>query len=125
MRRLSKSRKWLYWLALVAFGCATNPVTGKKELAMITEQQEIAMGQQADKEVQAAIGLYPDDDLQNYVARLGKELAARSERPHLPWTFRVVNDAAVNAFALPGGFIYVTRGILTHLNSEAELVSVL
>jgi len=125
MRRLSTSRKWLYWLALVAFGCATNPVTGRKELAMITEQQEIAMGQQADKEVQAAIGLYPDDDLQNYVARLGKELAARSERPHLPWTFRVVNDAAVNAFALPGGFIYVTRGLLTHLNSEAELVSVL
>ncbi len=125
MRRLARSRKWLYWLALLAFSCATNPVTGRKELALITEQQEIAMGEEADKQVQASIGLYPDEELQAYVSRLGKELAARSERPHLPWTFRVVDDAAVNAFALPGGFIYVTRGILTHLNSEAELVSVL
>ena len=115
----------MYWLALVAFGCATNPVTGRKELALMTEQQEIAMGQEADKQVQASIGLYQDPELQAYVSRLGKELAARSERPHLPWTFRVVDDASVNAFALPGGFIYVTRGIMTHLNSEAELISVL
>jgi predicted Zn-dependent protease len=125
MRSLSRRRKWLYWLALVAFGCATNPVTGRKELALMTEQQEIAMGQEADKQVQASIGLYQDPELQAYVSRLGKELAARSERPHLPWTFRVVDDASVNAFALPGGFIYVTRGIMTHLNSEAELISVL
>ena len=57
--------------------------------------------------------------------RVGAKLAADSERPNLPWTFRVVDDASVNAFALPGGFIYVTRGILTHLNSEAELAAVL
>ena len=105
--------------------CATNPVTGKQQLAMISEAQEIEMGRNADRQVAASIGLYPDERLQNYVQGLGSKLAAASERPNLPWTFRVVDDASVNAFALPGGFIYVTRGILTHLNSEAELVSVL
>jgi predicted Zn-dependent protease len=63
--------------------------------------------------------------VQAYVAGLGQSLAAASERPGLPWTFRVVDDPVVNAFALPGGFVYVTRGLMTHLNSEAELVSVL
>ena len=111
--------------ACLAWSCATNPVTGKRELALISESQEIAMGREADKEVAAAYGLYPDDRLQQYIQRLGTSLASRTERPHLPWTFRVVDDAAVNAFAIPGGFIYVTRGILTHLNSEAELVSIL
>jgi predicted Zn-dependent protease len=111
-------------LALVS-ACATNPATGKKQIMLVGEAQEIAMGQEADKEVASSLGLYPDDALQAYVATLGKELAARGERPSLPWTFRVVDDAAVNAFALPGGYIYVTRGILTHLNSEAELASVI
>lgn len=111
-------------LALVS-ACATNPATGKKQIMLVGEAQEIAMGQEADKEVASSLGLYPDDALQAYVATLGKELAAKGERPSLPWTFRVVDDAAVNAFALPGGYIYVTRGILTHLNSEAELASVI
>jgi predicted Zn-dependent protease len=111
-------------LALVS-ACATNPATGKKQIMLVGEAQEIAMGQEADKEVASSLGLYPDDALQAYVATLGKKLAAKGERPSLPWTFRVVDDAAVNAFALPGGYIYVTRGILTHLNSEAELASVI
>jgi len=71
------------------------------------------------------LGLYDDEELQTYVMDLGARLAATSERPSLNWTFRVVDDATVNAFALPGGYIYVTRGILAHLNSEAELCSVL
>ena len=106
-------------------GCATNPATGNRQLMLVSEAQEIAMGRQADTEVEGAFGLYPDPEVQAYVARLGAALAAGSERPNLPWTFRVVDDATVNAFALPGGFIYVTRGLMTHLNSEAELVSVL
>jgi predicted Zn-dependent protease len=106
-------------------GCATNPVTGKQELALMSEAQEIELGRQSDREVIASIGLYPDDRLQQYVQSLGTRLAAASERPNLPWTFRVVDDASVNAFALPGGFVYVTRGIMTHLTSEAELVSVM
>jgi predicted Zn-dependent protease len=112
-------------LAGLALSCATNPVTGKKQLAMISESQEIAMGREADKAVAASYGLYPDDRLQHYVQTLGTSIASRTERPSLPWTFRVVDDAAVNAFAIPGGFVYVTRGILTHLNSEAELAAIL
>ena len=67
----------------------------------------------------------PGPKVQAYVERLGKGLAAKSERPDLPWSFKVVDDPTVNAFALPGGYIYVTRGIMTHLRSEAELVAVL
>ncbi len=92
---------------------------------LVSEAQEIAMGKAADQEAVAAYGLYPDAKVQAYVERLGKGLAAKSERPDLPWSFKVVDDPAVNAFALPGGYIYVTRGILTHLRSEAELVAVL
>jgi predicted Zn-dependent protease len=110
---------------LVVAACATNPATGKRQLAMISEEQEIAMGREADQQIQQQLGLYPDQDLQAYVNRIGQKLAAESERPNLPWTFRVVDDPSVNAFALPGGKIYVTRGLLTHLTSEAELASVL
>lgn len=110
--------------ALLA-GCARNPATGDRELMLVSESQEIQMGQQYDKEVIASIGLYPDPALQSYVQDLGARLAATSERPKLPWTFRVVDDHAVNAFALPGGFIYVTRGILAHMTSEAQLATVL
>src|SRR2546421_5769056 len=115
--------------ALVAAGllfaaCARNPATGKNELMLVSESQEIQMGQQADSGVIASIGLYPDQALQSYVMALGKKLAATSERPNLPWTFRVVDDPAVNAFAIPGGFVYVTRGILAHMTNEAELATV-
>jgi predicted Zn-dependent protease len=106
-------------------GCATNPVTGERELALISEAQEIEMGREADKEVAASFGLYQDDALQQYVHALGTRIAVTTERPNLPWTFRVVDDAAVNAFAIPGGFVYVTRGVMTHLNSEAELAGIL
>ena len=82
------------------------------------------MGQQADQEVAASIGLYPETELQSYVQRIGESLAAKSERPNLSWTFRLVDDPTVNAFALPGGYVYVTRGLMSHLTSEAELAAV-
>ena len=110
---------------LLAAGCSVNPATGKQQINIISENQEIQMGREADQQVTAEMGLYDDPKAQAYVARLGKELAAHSERPNLPWSFKVVDDPAVNAFALPGGFIYVTRGLMTHLTNEAELVSVL
>jgi predicted Zn-dependent protease len=91
---------------------------------LVSESQEISMGRSYDREVVASIGLYPDSALQRWIQEFGARLAATSERPHLPWTFRVVDDPVVNAFALPGGYIYVTRGILAHLNSEAELAGV-
>ncbi len=107
-----------------AIGCARNPATGARELMLVSESQEIQMGREYDQEVIQQVGLYPDSNLQRYLQQFGARLAANSERPNLPWTFRVVDDPAVNAFAVPGGHIYVTRGILAHLNSEAELASV-
>lgn len=106
-------------------GCTTNPVTGQRQLALMSVQQEIELGRQAHQETLAAIGAYADPELQSYVSNLGLRLAAASERPELPWTFTVLDDATVNAFALPGGFIYLTRAILSHMTSEAEMVSVL
>jgi predicted Zn-dependent protease len=111
-------------LCLVLASCATNPATGKKQIMLVSEAQEIQMGQEADQEVGASMGLYEDEGLQSYLAGIGAQLAKTSERPALPWTFRVVDDASVNAFALPGGFIYVTRGLMAHVSSEAELASV-
>jgi predicted Zn-dependent protease len=115
--------------AVVSLGlllaCAVNPATGRRQLMLVSEAQEVAMGREADSGLVQELGLYDDAELAGLVERLGAQLAAVSERPDLPWTFRVVDDPAVNAFALPGGFIYVTRGILAHLDSEAELAGVL
>jgi predicted Zn-dependent protease len=110
---------------VVAAACATNPATGRRDLMLIGEGQEIALGKQEDAKAVAAYGTYPDDALARWVESLGLALAARSERPTLPWSFRLADDAAVNAFAAPGGFIFVTRGILAHLDSEAELAMVM
>jgi predicted Zn-dependent protease len=112
-------------LTVLVPACSVNPATGKQQLNLIPESQEIAMGQEADVGIVAQMGLYPDEGLQAYVQELGSRLAAKSERPHLPWTFRVLDDPLVNAFALPGGYVYVTRGIMAHLESEAELVGIL
>jgi len=105
--------------------CAVNPATGEREFSLVSEEQEIAMGREADPQITASLGLVENEDLQEYVSDLGLRLAAVSERPDLPWSFKVVDDPIVNAFALPGGFIYVTRGILAHFASEAELAGVL
>ena len=88
-----------------AVSCATNPVSGKKELALVSESQEIEMGRQGAADVSATVGLYPDVGLQAYVWRIGQGVASKTERPSLPWDYHVVDDASVNAFALPGGFI--------------------
>lgn len=105
-------------------GCAINPATGANELMLVSEAQEIEMGTQYDREIVATMGLYPDSAMQRYIQQLGARMAAASERPGLPWTFRVIDDPTVNAFAVPGGFVYITRGIMAHLNNEAQLASV-
>lgn len=110
---------------LLHVSCSVNPATGKQQLAFYNEAEEIQLGLQADQEISGTLGLYDDPALQAYVEDLGKKLAARSERPNLPWSFKVVDDPAVNAFALPGGYIYVTRGLLSHMGSEAELSGVI
>ncbi len=111
-------------LALAA-ACATNPVTGKSELSLVSESQEIEIGRQEAQKVGEAIGYYQDREVQAYVSGIGQRMAAESERPQLPWEFHVVNDASVNAFALPGGFIFITRGLMSSITNEAELASVL
>jgi predicted Zn-dependent protease len=110
---------------VLATACATNPVTGRRQLALVSEAQEIQMGQQAAQEVAQQLGLVDDEALQQYVQRVGAQLAEESERPNLPWTFRVVDDPTPNAFALPGGFIFLTRGMMDLMDSEAELAAVL
>ena len=111
--------------AVIVAGCAVNPATGERQFSLISEAQEIQMGREYDPQIAASMGIYTDQELSDYVNDLGQRLAEASERPDLPWTFRVVDDAAVNAFAVPGGFIYLTRGILAQFASEAELAGVL
>jgi len=112
-------------LCLAALSCAVNPVTGKKEFMLYSESQEIELGKQTDSEVAATYGVYDDAALQAYIGRLGTALAAKGQRPALPWRFTVLDSPVVNAFAVPGGAVYVTRGILAMMNSEAELAAVL
>jgi len=102
-----------------------NPATGKRQLNFVSKDQEVALGQQGADDVKQTMGLYDVAKLDAYVARVGKRLAMVSERKDLPWAFHVVDDPGVNAFALPGGFIYVTRGLLAHLENEAQLATVL
>jgi predicted Zn-dependent protease len=106
-------------------GCAVNPVTGQRQLVLYTEAQEIALGRDADQDIAASMGIYEHEELQALISDMGARMAAVSERPDLPWTFRVLDDPTVNAFALPGGYIYMTRGILSHLSSEAEVAGIL
>jgi predicted Zn-dependent protease len=111
-------------LLLIA-ACTMNPATGERQLTLMSEAQEIQIGRQTHPEVLASFGAYDDAEWQSYIQELGEKIAATSERPNLDWTFTVLDDPVVNAMALPGGYIYVNRGILAHFNSEAELASVL
>ena len=104
--------------AATVVACATNPATGKKEFSLMSEAQEIQLGQEMDPQIKQEMGVYDDAELQRYVSEIGMRLAKASERPNLPWHFTVVDEPAVNAFALPGGYIYVTRGILAFLHDE-------
>ncbi len=110
---------------LLLAGCATNPVTGKSELSFVSESQEIAMGRQSVEATRQEAGFVDDAALTQYVTTVGSRMAQASERPGLPWEFHVVDDPSINAFAAPGGFIFITRGILAVLNSEAEMAGVL
>jgi len=105
--------------------CAVNPVSGGSELALLSEADELRLGRENDIAVRKQYGVYADARLQAYVQQVGERLAAKSHRPQLQYSFTVLDSPEVNAFALPGGYIYITRGIMAHLNSEAELAAVL
>lgn len=111
-------------LGLLA-GCATNPVTGERELMLVSERQEEELGREGDREIVAQYGVVEDPALQSYVEDVGRRLVAVSHRPDMKFTFRILDDPVVNAFALPGGYVYVTRGILPYLPSEGALALVM
>ncbi|MBN2409751.1 MAG: M48 family metalloprotease [Candidatus Aminicenantes bacterium] len=122
---MRRARFWIFLLVIGLIGCAVNPVTGKKELSLISESQEVALGKQTDVEIRQQYGVYDDADLNSYVQAVGQSLARHTHRPQLPYQFAVLDTPVVNAFAVPGGYIYVTRGILALMRSEAELAVVL
>ena len=115
-------------LALAVYACAVNPVTGRSELALVsfTEAEEVKLGAQAyTPAVQQQGGFYRDKALEAYVQGVGMRLARVSHRPNLDYRYRVLNSSVPNAFALPGGFIVINRGLLVGLKSEAEMAAVL
>ena len=123
---MKKGASFLFTVLItVGVACATNPVTGKRQMTLLSEAEELAIGQQQDAEIRREMGVYDDVELQRYVNDIGQQLARVSHRPNLPWSFTVVDNPAINAFALPGGYVYLTRGILAYLDDEAELAGVL
>jgi len=107
-------------------GCAANPVTGKSQLMLVSEDQEIEIDRQnSPYQFSTDYGSIQDKPLNNYINQTGKKISALTHRPHMPYSFRGVNAAYVNAYAFPGGSIAVTRGILIELRNEAELSALL
>jgi predicted Zn-dependent protease len=104
--------------------CAVNPVTGKRELMLLSEADEINLGRESDQGIVQIYGLYPNQDLSGYLNNIGQPMAKISHRPNLAYEFKVMDSPVINAFAVPGGYVYITRGILAHLNNEAELAGV-
>ena len=121
-------RPLLLLAALLLSGCGTtmvNPVTGQTEYSVMDEAAEIREGAKGHEEVLKEYGAYPDARLQAYVNDVGQKLARQSHRANLKWTFTVLDSPEINAFALPGGYVYITRGIMAYLDSEAELAGVM
>ncbi len=115
----------LIFISINFSGCAVNPATGAQDLVLMTEQNEIALGRNSHKEVLQQYSVYDNPELQAYVSSVGEKLAKNSHRNNLIYRFTVLDSKDVNAFALPGGYIYITRGLMAYLNSEAELAAVL
>jgi predicted Zn-dependent protease len=113
--------------AALAAACATveNPVTGRAERTVMDENQELAVGREQHQQVLAEYGVVKDSRVQAYVNEVGQRLARSSDRPNLKWTFTVLDSPEVNAFALPGGYVYITRGIMAYMDSEADLAGVM
>lgn len=132
MTRAGKAMRWLAALVLgagtvAAGGCSTNPATGERIFTgALPISQEEQIGEQSHPEILAEFGgAYPDEDLQRYIQSIGDLVAATSERTEVDYTFTVLNSDVVNAFAVPGGYIYITRGLLVLANNEAEVAGVL
>src|SRR5690606_37858355 len=112
-------------MLMLFHSCAINPVTGKRDFMLMSKNQEIAMGHQSDPEIINFFGMYEDEKLQKFIQQKGQEMAAISHRKDLKYEFKIVDSPVVNAFAVPGGYVYFTRGIMAHFNNEAEFAGVL
>lgn len=112
-------------LVLILASCARNPVTGKREVMFMSEKKELAMGAQSDPQIVQSFGIYEDKKMQAFINKKGKEMGLKSHRPELKYEFKILDSPVVNAFALPGGYVYFTRGIMAHFNNEAEFAGVL
>lgn len=115
----------LIFAFLIIDGCATNPVTGKKDFMLLSKGQEVAMGREADPDITQFFGLYDDPQLQRFIDQKGEAMAKISHRNELNYEFKIVDSPVINAFAVPGGYVYFTRGIMAHFNNEAEFAGVL
>ncbi|MFH1368784.1 MAG: M48 family metallopeptidase [Elusimicrobiota bacterium] len=105
-------------------GCATNPVSGKQEIRLFSDDDEITLGSQTKQVIIKEYGEYSDPGLKQYIEDVGRRLVASSERKYLPYNFTILDTDMINAFAAPGGCIFVTRGILKAFENEAELAAV-
>ncbi len=112
-------------LSLLLATCAKNPVTGKREVMLMSESEEIKLGAESDPEIVAEFGVFENPELQSFINEKGNEMAKVSHRSSLPFHFKILDSPVVNAFALPGGYVYFTRGILAHFNNEAQFAGVL
>jgi len=108
----------------LTLACAVNPVTGKKEFMLLSEADEIKLGAQSDQSIVQMYGVYDSPDLKKYLDDLGQKMVTISHRPQLKFEFKLMDSPVINAFAVPGGYVYITRGIMAYLNSEAELAGV-
>jgi predicted Zn-dependent protease len=115
---------WLFSLYLIA-SCAVNPVTGEKQFMLMSESQEVQMGASYDPQVMSTFGEYKSDAMLNFIQARATTMGTISHRPGLKYHVRILDTPVVNAFAVPGGYIYFTRGILAQFNNEAELIGVL
>ncbi|HBE41941.1 MAG TPA: peptidase M48 [Bacteroidales bacterium] len=115
----------LFLTILIVFSCAVNPVTGKKQIMLMSEEQEVRMGLAYDPQVIATFGEYKSDYLLNFIRTKTTEMGAISHRPNLEYHIKILDSPVVNAFAVPGGYMYLTRGILAQFNNEAELIGVI
>jgi len=125
-----QGRKLKTWLVLMVlclpmFGCMEDFVTGESTFSLLSEAQEIEMGKASHESVLESYGLYADQSWQDYASGIGVAIGKISHRSQIEYHFYVVDSPVVNAFALPGGWVYFTRGILAHFNSEDELAGVM
>ncbi len=105
--------------------CAVNPVTGKQELMLLSEGEEVNLGRETDAEIIKQYGVYEDSKLTAYLNEICQGLAKVSHRSQLTYQFKIIDASVVNAFAVPGGYVYFSRGILAALHNEAELAAVM